>query len=160
MRFGSWILLFGFIAISTLSLTGCSSEESTSETGPTVASPEPKQEPAESATEKPFTLETLPDPEGDDGGYSIAQTMKYAHDNRLFRRLYKSPVALELGERIKVLYASLPEQTPPKGDAQEWKKRASDLVDAANRLIEGEADALVAYKRAVNCNSCHSTFRP
>ena len=116
---------------------------------------EPDQEPAE----QPVELEPLPDPEGSDGEYSIAQTMIYAHDNRLFRKLFTLPVAPDVGERIKVLYAGLPKQNPPKGDAEAWTKRASELVDSAERLIDGDAEAMRAYKKAVNCNSCHSTFR-
>lgn len=57
-------------------------------------------------------------------------------------------------------YRSIMELTPPKGSAEDWQKKMSELAESTNNLIEvGGDDAFSRYKKAVNCKACHSEHR-
>ncbi|MDA0346290.1 MAG: hypothetical protein O3C43_03055 [Verrucomicrobia bacterium] len=57
-------------------------------------------------------------------------------------------------------YQAIMELTPPKGSAEDWKKRMSELVESTNELIlSGGDEAGARYKEAVNCKSCHTEHR-
>ncbi len=114
------------------------------------------------AEPEPVTLEPLPDPEGEEGGFSIPQVMQLAHENKLYRKLYKVPLDSEVAKRLTVLYEGLPAQSPPVGSPESWQKRSTALRDAAMAIIN-DSDAneldktkLRALQKAVNCNNCHN----
>ena len=110
---------------------------------------------------KPVELEPLPSFEGAvEGTFSISQVMQLAHKNKLYRELFNEGFDPSVGERLAMLYASLPKQSSPKGDAEDWTKRSNALADAAAKVVAGEDGAAAAFKRAVNCNSCHSRHKP
>jgi uncharacterized membrane protein len=57
-------------------------------------------------------------------------------------------------------YQAIMALTPPKGSAEDWKNRMSELVESTNDLIQSGADeALARYKEAVNCKACHTDHR-
>ncbi|MEM9586148.1 MAG: hypothetical protein AAGA03_02610 [Planctomycetota bacterium] len=128
-----------------------SSNLSPSEADPVAAQQETEPEPVE--------LESLPEPEGDSGGFSIGQVMRLAHDNKLYRNLLKPNPDKAVIERIHLLYKGLPQQTPPKGESESWQIKTTALIAAVDSIASGEADGDKALKRAVNCNSCHSRHR-
>jgi hypothetical protein len=57
-------------------------------------------------------------------------------------------------------YEDLGKNKPPKGDEEAWKKRTTALLSAAKDLAAKKDGAMDAYKAAVNCMTCHETFRP
>ena len=152
-------------ALTTLLLVGCSKspEQSPSEVSDVAVEREgsPTEAPitAASPETEPIELEPLPEPEGVEGGFSIAQVMQMAHENKLYRELYSVPADPAVVERLLTLYEKLPSQTPPKGDAEDWKERATSLVDAVKTIAGGDEAGVSAYKKSINCNSCHNRHR-
>ncbi|MEO1525841.1 MAG: hypothetical protein AAFX06_10415 [Planctomycetota bacterium] len=133
---------------------GCRETESTDSLKPSEEAD--SNEPTPPA---PIELAELPDPEGEDGKYSIAQVMELAHSSRLYRQLFRVPVDPEVAERLTILYSGLPSQSPPNGEADSWNERSQALLDSATKIIQGDADSIPAFKKAVNCNSCHNRHR-
>ena len=125
--------------------------ESTNSASPETSQPAPKE----------IQLEPLPTPNGEVGEtFSIAQVMQAAHGNKLYKELFKESFDPKVAERVVMLYESLPQQTSPKGDAEDWTKRSTALLTAAKQVATGEEDGVKAFKKAVNCNSCHSRHKP
>lgn len=166
---------FQFIAIWTVAgfislAAGCNSEPNEL-LEPNVPDQATTGKPASSQTDsvvgdvapsrEPLDLETLPDGEGEvEGTFSVSQIMELAHENKLYRELFVDDFDPAAGERLVLLYSSLPQQSSPKSDAEDWTKRATALLDAAKSVVAGEQGSVAAYKRAVNCNSCHSRHKP
>lgn len=168
------------LAAATLGLTtGCNpnsnnasnpiDSESTSGSG-SGSSNEPITGPANDSTntavapERPseaVELESLPEGEGEaEGTFSISQVMELAHQNKLYRDFFDGEFEAQVGERLVMLYESLPSQSSPKGDDDDWKERSTNLLNAAKDVLAGKDDSVAAFKRAVNCNSCHSRHKP
>jgi cytochrome c556 len=60
---------------------------------------------------------------------------------------------------ILAAYEDLGKLKPPKGDADAWKARTTALLTAAKDLAAKKEGAADAYKKAVDCMSCHTAFR-
>lgn len=157
----------GFAIGLTMTLSGCAETPpnpapKTAEPASQSATQAPNRE-TESASEPsppaPIELAELPEPDGEDGQYSIAQVMQLAHKSRLYRELFRVPVDPAVGERLKLLYSGLSSQSPPEGDADSWQERSAALIESAEKIIAGDADSIPAFKKAVNCNSCHNRHR-
>lgn len=157
-RRATLVYLFAFILPM-----GCGNRESEESISPneTVSgdSVEEKEVPVASVP-APIELETLPEPAGSNGQFSIKQVMQLAHKNKLYRQATSESPAPGALERLLVLYQALPTQASAIGDPEDWKKRSTALVDATQMVIDGAAEAPDAFRRAVNCNSCHSRHKP
>lgn len=151
-----------------ISCSGCS-ENPNDPTGEPVSNAPPASDQIASvdksngaAEPKPVELEPLPAPEGEEGKFSIPQVMQLAHENKLYRKLYKVPLNAEVAQRLTVLYEGLPEQTPPVGSPESWQKRSTALRDAVMAIIndidakELDKKKLRALQKAINCNTCHN----
>lgn len=155
----SAFVLLCLLAI-VISVSGCSAKPSDSAEQPVSSSPETSQ--SSDSEPKPVILEPLPEPEGEGGKFSISQVMQLAHENKLYRKLYKVPLDPKVGQRITVLYEGLSEQTPPVGEPESWQQRSSALRDAALAIIndsdakEVDKKKLRAFQKAINCNNCHN----
>lgn len=150
------------IALAVGLLPGCAGNESTSEdepAGDTSIASQPAPAPAKSEPPAEAPLEPLPEPEGDDDQYTISQVMKLAHETRLYRKLFSTPVDPKIGERLTVLYESLPSQEPPMGSVEDWQAKTTALVESAKAVIGGDEASIGAFKKAVNCSSCHGRHR-
>ena len=113
-----------------------------------------------SQTPSPVELEPLPEPEGEDGQFSISQVMELAHENKLYKQLMKDSFPPEVGQRLITLYTALPTQSSPEGDDEDWQTRSVALRDSAQMIVDGNPDGVAALRRAVNCSSCHSRHKP
>jgi cytochrome c551/c552 len=51
------------------------------------------------------------------------------------------------------MYVALAASTPPKGDADSWKKKTTAILEAYKA---GDTKALA---KATNCGACHKEFR-
>ena len=101
--------------------------------------------------------------------YTIKQVMDMAHkDNKdtgevaLYNKLKKSTDADEqkkLGAQLVELYAALGQNKPPKGDADDWKKRSDAMVAAAKDVADGKDGGVDALKKANDCMGCHMAHR-
>ena len=153
---------FAFVLV--LGLAGCQQAADdpsppAGETNVGAATPS-SAEPTPPTVEEPFVLEELPDAEGPDDAFSIKQVMQLAHENRLYRELLKEKVDPAVAERLGRLYESLSKQSPPKGDEESWRERTTALLESTRKVVAGDADGPGEFRRAVNCNSCHSRHRP
>lgn len=54
---------------------------------------------------------------------------------------------------------ALPGNTPPKGDAGDWKKRTTKLVQAAGDVVAKKPGAAEVLKSAGDCKGCHVAHR-
>lgn len=93
--------------------------------------------------------------------YTIKEVMKALHkgDESLGKKVGKGEGTKEDFKKMVDYYASLPLQTPSKGDAGEWKQRATKLLESAKALEAGKPNALADFKAAVNCKACHSAHK-
>ncbi|HWE01642.1 MAG TPA: hypothetical protein VG326_04470 [Tepidisphaeraceae bacterium] len=69
----------------------------------------------------------------------------------------------ENADQLLKLCKELADRKPPKGDTADWTKRTGDLVAAAEQLDKGDMptpESIAAYKKAADCKSCHTEFRP
>jgi surface antigen len=62
-------------------------------------------------------------------------------------------------KKLLELFQSLASATPPKGDAESWKTKTTALVEAAQAVLDGKAEAKAMLKDAANCKACHSVHR-
>lgn len=65
----------------------------------------------------------------------------------------------ELAELLKG-YQDICAIDPPKGEKAAWVEKCQALVKAVKAVQAKETGAADAYKKAVNCKSCHSVHKP
>jgi mono/diheme cytochrome c family protein len=58
------------------------------------------------------------------------------------------------------LYISLVENEPPRGDADEFMKKAGAVAKAAAKIVVGREGAGEELTRAANCAACHREHKP
>lgn len=94
---------------------------------------------------------------------TIAEIMKEAHKapSRLLKKVTdkKNEASDADKQRLLDLYKSMAAQTPPLGDANEWKERTELLVAAAGGIVQGEEGAKTQLKKATNCLKCHKAHK-
>lgn len=93
--------------------------------------------------------------------YTIKQIMKDLHkgDDAPSKKVMKGEGTPADLKKFVEYYTSLPLQDPPKGDAKEWKERATKLLNATKALEAGKPGALEEFKKAVNCKACHTAHK-
>ncbi len=94
---------------------------------------------------------------------SISDVMKQAHgggQNSLLNKATGPNAAKEDKEKLLSLYKALAENEPPKGDANSWKEKTSNLIKAAEANLKGEQGAGQKVRQAANCMACHRVHRP
>ncbi|MEM6688365.1 MAG: hypothetical protein AAF664_02990 [Planctomycetota bacterium] len=160
-RLGWW---FAVAVCLLVGMLGCGGPSSENEEVSAAPASQPDSSDAIATAKVPETkpeepLAALPDGEAEDGGYTISQVMQIAHETKLYRRLYKDEVPPEVLAQFTTLYGDLVKRTPPDGDLDDWKKRATALNDAVALIAGGDASGVSQLKRAINCNSCHSRHR-
>jgi len=97
----------------------------------------------------------------DSAKLTIKQIMEKAHKGR-DAVVVKVRSGKGTPEEISTLlgyYKMMEELDPPKGDPAKWKTKVHTLVLATEALQSGEDGAVKKFAAAVNCGSCHSTFR-
>ena len=92
---------------------------------------------------------------------SIKDVMKAAHKkpNELLKSVALGKAKKPEIERLLKLYKIMSQHTPPKGDADGWKKKTKLLVEATESVIAGKPDATKLLAKASNCKSCHSAHK-
>jgi hypothetical protein len=101
--------------------------------------------------------------------YTTKQVMDLAHkDNKetgelaLYSKLKKSTDPDEqkkIGAQLVELYTAMGQNKPPKGDADDWKKRSDAVVAAAKDVADGKDGGIDALKKANDCMGCHMAHR-
>jgi hypothetical protein len=94
--------------------------------------------------------------------YTIQEIMKavYKGEDSTHKKISKSKATPADYDKLVEYLSALPLNDPPQGDAAEWRKKSTVLLNAAVALKSGKPDALSQYNQAVNCQACHRTYRP
>lgn len=106
-----------------------------------------------------FLLSTKAD---DDPKYTVQVIMKavFKGEDSVHKRILKGSATKEDLAKLVEYVSVLPQNDPPQGDPDGWKKKTAALLIAAKALQAGENNALDQYTKAVNCQACHSVYRP
>jgi hypothetical protein len=91
----------------------------------------------------------------------IETIMDKAHkgDPSLYKTVVTGKADKEQKEELLALYTDLGKNKPPKGSAEDWKKRTDAMVAAAKAVVGDKPDATKALQKAVNCKGCHELHK-
>lgn len=94
--------------------------------------------------------------------YTVQEIMKvvFKGEDSAHKKIIKGIATPADYDKLVEYVSALPLNDPPQGDAAEWKKKASALLDAVVALKAGKPEALAQYNKTVNCQACHRVFRP
>jgi hypothetical protein len=98
--------------------------------------------------------------------HAIKDVMKQAHTpgeaggKSLLQRVTAGDASNDDKVQLLDLYVSLVENDPPRGDADEFMKKAGAAALAAAKVVVGREGAPEALKAAVNCAACHRDHKP
>jgi hypothetical protein len=101
----------------------------------------------------------------DKPAHDIEEIMGMAHQKpkggkvSLFEKVAKGESSQQDKEKLLQLYKELSQNKPPKGSADDWKKRTDAMVSAAQEVVEGKEGAAMHLKKAVVCKACHDLHR-
>ncbi len=92
---------------------------------------------------------------------AIKDVMKKAHQGKptLLAKVVGGKASDDEKKMLVELYEALAKNKPPKGDEEEFKKRAEALVKAAKSAAEGAKGAGKELTKASNCAACHKAHR-
>jgi cytochrome c556 len=98
----------------------------------------------------------------DDPKYTVQDIMKavYKGQDSVHKRIIAGTASKEDLAKLVEYVSVLPQNDPPQGDPDGWKKKTTTLVDAVKALQAGKDGALAQYTKAANCQACHSVYRP
>jgi hypothetical protein len=98
--------------------------------------------------------------------HTIKEVMKGAHmapesgGKSLRDRVIAGDASDEEKKQLLDLYISLLENEPPRGDADEFMKKAGAVAKAAAKIVVGREGAGEELTRATNCAACHREHKP
>jgi hypothetical protein len=97
--------------------------------------------------------------------YTIKQAMKIAHGKAdkktpsLSDKVLAGEASSDEKAKLLELYNAVAANKAPKGDADAWKEKTTGIVDAIKGVVDSKENAEVDLRKALNCKSCHMTFR-
>ena len=110
---------------------------------------------------------TIAEEKADKKPATIKEVMKKAHsapkgEEKMCQKFAAGKLSEAEVKDLVALYADLGKNKPPKGDEDSWKAKTSALAAAAKDLAANpkKEDSVAAYKKALDCMSCHSVHRP
>ncbi len=94
--------------------------------------------------------------------YTIQEIMKavYKGADSTHKKISKGKATPADYDKLVEYLSALRLNDPPQGNAAEWRKTSTVLLDAAVALKAGKPGALSQYNEAVNCQACHRIYRP
>ena len=96
---------------------------------------------------------------GEKAKYTIKEVMKEAHKGGLMKKVADGKADDAEKKKLVELYKSLSQDTPPKGDAADWKTKTTTLLDAATKASTGDAAAAATLPKLANCAACHKEHK-
>jgi hypothetical protein len=93
--------------------------------------------------------------------YAIEDVMKTVMKggDSTFKRVSSGKGSEADAKKLLEYLKALPGNTPPKGNAADWKKRTTKLVQAATEVVAKKPGAVEALKSAGDCKGCHVSHR-
>lgn len=92
--------------------------------------------------------------------HTIKQVMEKAHKNKLLNKVAEGKGTKEDAAELLDLYKALGVNKPPKGEAEDWKKKTTELASAAQEVVDGKEGAAAKLQKAANCGACHEAHKP
>ena len=111
------------------------------------------------ATGIAFTLNAM----ADDAGHElIEKAMKEGHKGKtsIVAKIKDGSATKADIEKLHKFYQEMSKVKPPRGDAEAWKKKTTQLANLTGKLAKGDEKAKAAFGKAVNCKACHSKHKP
>ena len=96
---------------------------------------------------------------GDKAKFTIKEVMKEAHKDGLLKKVASGKADDDERKHLAELYKALSQNTPPKGDADDWKMKTTVLVDASSKAAKGDEKAATALLKLANCGACHKEHK-
>ena len=98
--------------------------------------------------------------EDDKPKYSIEEIMTKVHGKtNLAKKLLMGQLSDQEKTTLIEYYEALGKNKPPKGNANDWKKRTGNLLAAAKAAVDGGQPEKAKFRKAVDCKSCHDMFK-
>ena len=103
--------------------------------------------------------------------YTVKEVMEKAHkgatpqdnNNTLYAKVQSGRATKEendqLVEYYKALAANDMPKDAPRGSAEDWKKRTTAMLAAAEKIDAGDKTAGAELKTAADCRGCHTQYR-
>ena len=91
----------------------------------------------------------------DDPKYTIKQVMK-AMKGGLCAKVAKGEGTKEDKEKLVAMFTAMCQNTPPKGDKEEWVTLCKKLVEEAKAAQKAEGKSPI---KSANCKACHDKFK-
>src|SRR5262245_61523650 len=100
--------------------------------------------------------------ERDESKTSINKIMLAVHRPRPDALVYKVKEGRATSEEQKKLlgyYEALAKFSPRRGDADGWKRKTEELIEATRRVIKREEKSRERLAKARDCRGCHSVHK-
>ncbi|WP_372721518.1 hypothetical protein [Novipirellula sp.] len=91
---------------------------------------------------------------------SIKAVMKSCFKGPLLKKVASGTATDEEKKELHTMLVAMSKAKPPRGSEESWKKLNKPLVEASQKVIEGDAQAPAMLKNAANCKACHSEHKP
>jgi hypothetical protein len=95
-----------------------------------------------------------------DPKYTIKDVMQKAHKGGLLKKVTGGKASDAEAKELLAMYTALVKDKPPKGDAEDWKKRTEALVAGAKLVVDGKKDeGIMKLNDASKCADCHKIHK-
>jgi len=98
----------------------------------------------------------------DEPKYTIKEVMGKAHKGKdaLLNKVKGGKATDAEAKELLVMYEALAMNKPPKGDLEDFKKRAGALIEGAKLVVDGKKDDGIAkLNAAADCKGCHAVHK-
>jgi hypothetical protein len=95
----------------------------------------------------------------DKAKHTIKEVMALAHKSGLMKKAVLGTATDDERKNLTELYVDLAKNEPTKGSAESWKEKTTALVKAARDVEARKPGAGVAFRRAVDCDTCHKDHK-
>lgn len=98
----------------------------------------------------------------DDGHELIEKAMKEGHKGKtsIVAKIKDGSASKAEIEKLQKFYQEMSKVKPPRGDAEAWKKKTTQLANLTGKLAGGDEKAKAPFEKAVNCKACHEAHKP
>ena len=96
---------------------------------------------------------------GEKAKHTIPEVMQKAMKGGLCKKCATGKADEAEKKQLVELFTSLSQNTPPKGDAESWKKKTTALLEAAKKVAKGDEGAGAALGKLANCAGCHNAHK-
>ena len=90
---------------------------------------------------------------------SIAEIMEDAHDSGLLKKVMTKNASKKEKMELLNLYIDLMDNTPGKGEKNDWLIASGRVVAAAGKVALGRKDAEKELRKVIDCKKCHDAFK-